>query len=101
MFVRVDQCMAQVFKTNSPNMPTLLREQKTYLSHSLKFNQIKYLVYFTRSNLTVENKDLVDSIVSDYIGEDSEITADDGNPADIQRYEIQISTGSIYHGYKD
>ena len=82
-----DQCIAQVFKMQQINMSTVIKEQKEHLCHSLKFDQAKYIVYFTRSNLEMENRELLHIIMSNH-------AAESDNATDIhQGFEIEFSTG--------
>ena len=71
-------------------MSTLLREQKTCLNHALKFPQAKYVAYFTRSNMPIENNDLVQGVL------DSRTAEAEDHP-EIHQYEIDSTSGNRPH----
>lgn len=82
--------MAQVFKTQQVHLSTIIQEQKQHLCHSLKFEQAMYIVYFTRSNLEMENREMVYTIMSSHTAEA------DNTDIDHQGFEIEFSTGLLY-----
>lgn len=57
-----------------------------HLSHALKFSQAKYVAYFTRSNIQMENNDLIEGVLSSHSAE-----ADDY--PELCQYEIDSTSG--------
>jgi hypothetical protein len=73
-------------------MPNMVKELQLTLCHALKFIQAKYISYFTRSNMEIENRELLHITMSNHLTE----AESDNNE---HFFEIEFSTGNEDKGF--